>query len=248
MSRYRENVGNGDAARSATAQTILVAFLADGLTHREIDLVIGQDPNKSKGWVSFGILTGKFKLKGTDRGALFLFGKNEAKRVVKNMILKRSRKVLDRATGSRNGFKILLPYKDTSVLARSPQALQRMLSGEARNAIQRFFESRKRATKTCQMQGCREAKGLDTVHLLRTRPILFVKAARKFGIKAGNMYRFDIHAVMELFLKSHMGLQHVAFLCKKHHKLLDAQRTAGGKTYRALVRTLVTGFYAHTSR
>jgi hypothetical protein len=123
-----------------------------------------------------------------------------------------------------------------------------MLSGEARNAVQRFFESRKRATRCCQMQGCREAKGLDTVHLLRTRPILFVKAARKSGVKAGEMYRFDIHEVMESFLKSHMGLHHVAFLCKGHHRLLDDQRKAGRKTYSALVRTLVTGFYAHTAR
>lgn len=242
------SVGKTDATRTAAEQTILMAFLSDGLTHREIDLIIGQDPKRSKGWISFGVLTGGFNLKGTDRGALFLFGRNEAKRVVRNMILKRNRKVLDRATGSRNKFKILLPYKDTFVLARSPLALQRMLSGEARNAIQRFFESRKRATKICQMQGCREAKGLDTVHLLRTRPILFIKAARKFGVKAGKIYRFDIHAVMELFLKTHMGLHHVAFLCKKHHKLLDDQRNAGGEAYRALVRTLVTGFYAHTSR
>src|SRR6266511_3374446 len=171
-------------------RTVLTAFLGDGLTHREIDLTLGHNPGRSRGWQSHGILTQRFGIRGAERGALFLCPRNVITRVVREIGIARSRAPLDRALRKLPEPAVLEPYRGTFALAASPQALQRMLSGEARNAVQRFFEQRKKAAGSCQMQGCTKAERLDIVHLLRTRPNLFVAAARKHSGRDGSQLRF----------------------------------------------------------
>ena len=178
-SSRRLHPGRVPGTMTTKGATDLNSFLAEGLTHREVDLTLGLNPARSKGWRSFEVLTNKFGIVGADRGALFLYSRAEVKRVVAAIGEARSRAPLDRMLTRLKPPAVLEPYRDTYAVARGVISLQRMLSGEARNAIQRFFDSRKTAIGRCQMQGCTECLRLDTVHLLRTRPVLFARAARK---------------------------------------------------------------------
>ena len=229
---------------SSEARVALRGFLAEGYTHREIDLVLGQNPRRSKGWVSFGILTRRYGLRGDDRGALYLFGRQAANQVVSAIMKRSTREPLDRAVAQESVPAVLAPYRGTFALAKNAAALQRMLSGEARNGVQRFFDSRKKAASRCQMQGCRETRRLDTVHLLRTRPQMFARAAKAHGERDGQLVRYDVYEVMREFIRSHMGLHSVAFLCKAHHQVIDGLRESSRTEYRAFIKTLAAGFHA----
>ena len=228
-------------------QQILSSFLADGLTHREVDLTLGLNPSRSKGWHSFRVLTQRFGITGADRGALFLYPRQEVRRVIRAISDAQTRVPLDTMLPRLKPPNVLEPYRNTFALARSASALQRMLSGEARNAVQRFFESRKVAVGSCQMHGCRERLRLDTVHLLRTRPALFIRAAREHGTAKADRVMYDVYATMKSFLEAHMGIRPIAFLCKPHHHLVDELRANKPGTYRAFVRTLASGFHASKS-
>jgi hypothetical protein len=223
---------------------VVLAFLADGLTHREIDLILGRNPATTKGWHSFGILTKQFSLVGSDRGSLFLAGRKDASRICGEVVLTRKRAPLDLQLPKLRPPRVLEPYRDTLVLARNAKAVQAMLAGEARNLIQSFFSGRKAAAGTCQMHGCRESNHLDSVHMSRTRPQLFIEAAKRHSVSIGARWQFDVYSTMRAFLLSHMGLQQIAFLCKPHHRLLDKLRESDPAAYRGLVRTLAKGFHA----
>ena len=226
---------------------VLNSFLAEGLTHREVDLTLGLNPARSRGWYSFRVLTKGFGITGVDRGTLFLYPRQEVRRVITAISDARSRAPLDRMLPRLKPPNVLEPYRDTFVLARGAIALQKMLSGEARNAVQRFFESRKTAMGRCQMHGCRERLKLDTVHLLRTRPVLFIRAAREHGTADNRGVMYDVYATMKSFLEAHMGIRPIAFLCQPHHQLVDELRANNPETYRAFIRTLASGFHAGKS-
>jgi hypothetical protein len=60
--------------------------------------------------------------------------------------------------------------------------------------------------------------------------------------------RFDVYGVMAKFLRSHMGVDHVAFLCRPHHIFVDSVRDSHPRAYWALVKTLATGFHSGAAR
>jgi hypothetical protein len=232
-------------AMTPKERQILTSFLADGLTHREIDLTLGLNPQRSKGWHSFEVLREDYGVVGTDRGVLFLYTKAQVNRVITAIGKARSRAPLDTLVPRLEHPTVLEPYRGTYVLARNALAFRRMLNGEARNAVQRFFNSRKTAVGGCQMQGCGESKSLDTVHLQRTRTHLFIQAAKAHGRPAsGVLTRFDVYETFKDFLSAHMGLRPVAFLCRSHHRAMDRFRGRDPIAYRAFVRTLARGFHA----
>lgn len=226
---------------------VLSAFLFDGLTHREIDLRLGRNPAKSKGWISFDIMRKRFHVRGEDRGTLFLSTKRDAVRLLNRIARADNRAAVVAILTRIPTPSVLAPYRGTYAIADSPRALQRMLGGEARNAVQRLFQARKKAHKRCQMPDCDESRRLEVAHLMRDRPSLFIAAAAKHAKRESGRLVFNVSDVMEDYLRRHVGLRAVAFLCPQHHRFIDDLRNQEPGQYRSFVKVLAAGLHAGAS-
>ena len=214
---------------------VLVAFLRDGASTRDIDHRLGHDPRRTRGWQSWDVLK-RYHLHHGDKGSLFVLGQRETATAVRAILKARTRssvkKVLDAVKAS-----CLARYYSVFVLAPSERAFYALIEGETRNLVQRFFDGRKQAVGRCQFRGCRTSDALDTVHLRRSRPELFLSSARKHRRRvAKRVFRFDVRATMEDFLTAHLTRDSVAFLCKPHHRLAEGIPKSALRTFAAGLR------------
>jgi hypothetical protein len=214
---------------------ILILFLRDGASTREIDNRLGHDPRRTRGWHSWDVLK-QYRLRHRDKGSLFVLGSRETGAAIRAIVKARTRsavqKILDDVKAS-----CLQRYDSTFVLAPSERAFCRLMEGETRNLIQRFFDGRKRSVGQCQFRGCRVADALDTVHFRHSRPVLFLPSARRHRrYVAKDVLRFDVRATMEDFLTAHLARDSVVFLCKQHHRMSEELPRTALRTFAAGLR------------
>jgi hypothetical protein len=214
---------------------VLVAFLRDGASTREIDHRLGHDPRRTRGWKSWDVLK-RYHLRHGDKGSLFVLSQRETATAIRAILKAPGRspvkKVLDAVKASS-----LARYDSVFVLAPSARAFYALIEGETRNLVQRFFNGRKQAVGRCQFPGCRRSNALDTVHLRRSRPELLLSSARRHTRRvAKRVFRFDVHATMEDFLTAHLARDAVAFLCKQHHRLAQGIPKSALRTFVAGLR------------
>jgi hypothetical protein len=217
------------------AATVLMAFLRDAASTRDVDGRLGYDPRRTRGWQSWTVLK-RHHLNPTDKGSLFLLSRREATTTIQALMRAHRRssvkQLLDRVKPSS-----LARYESVFVLAPSERAFYRVIEGETRNLVQRFFDGRKQAAGRCQFRGCRHVGSLDTVHLRRSRPGLFLASARRHRNRAGKkLFRFDVHGTMADFLTAHLIPHSVAFLCRRHHRMADRIPKSALRTFAAGLR------------
>lgn len=217
-------------------EVALISFLKDGLTTREIDSALGHDATTTKGWKSFKILK-KHHLINSDKGRLFCCASlAEARAVVKELMTCQDRAGVEAVLSSWKP-RILEPFEGIQIIAPSPQALTKALSGEGRNLVQRFFSRRKVILGHCQFPGCQETDRLDTVHLRERRTVKLEQAARSAQSTDGES-RFDLYKLMRAFLESHLPPGEIAFMCKAHHIEIHKLEKSEPDKYLKFVKSL----------
>jgi hypothetical protein len=194
-------------------ETVIINFLKSGLSTRKLDSILGF--SNSKGWVSWDVLK-KYKLSNEDKGRLFLYSERQSLWIIKKIISSHNKISLNKLV-QENPPNNLEKYKDTFVLAKSEKSFYSIFSGETRNIIRDFFNPKKKLINSCQYKGCIGKEGIETVHLRKNRPQIFMESAIKNKIKFGEYFKYDVYRTMELFLKSHLKPKSICFLCKKHH-------------------------------
>ena len=113
----------------------------------------------------------------------------------------------------------LQKYKDIFIIAKSEKALYSAFSGETRNLIRDFFSPQKKLVGHCQFLNCSK-EDIDTVHLNRNRPEIFMDCATKNKTIFENCFKYDIYKIMTCFLQEHSKPRSICFLCKQHHNEL----------------------------
>lgn len=226
-------------ASDQKAADVLMAFLRDGASTREIDRRLGHDPRHTRGWQSWDILK-RCHLRHGDKGSLFVLGHREAATAIRSVMHARGRrsvkKTLDGVKASS-----LARYDSVFLLAPSERAFYGVIEGETRNLVQRFFNGRKQSIGRCQFRGCRDNGALDTVHLRWSRPELFLASARKHKRRvAKGVFRFDVRATMKDFLTGHLHRDSIVFLCKRHHRLTEGLPKSALRTFSAGLRAAHT--------
>lgn len=217
------------------ASIVLMAFLRDGASTRQIDHRLGHDPRRTRGWQSWDVLK-RSHLRRGDKGSLFVLSRREAVTAIQSVMAARNRRsvksILDGAKAS-----CLSRYDSVSLLAPSERAFYAVIEGETRNLVQRFFNTRKQSVGRCQFRGCRDSGALDTVHLRRSRPELFLASARRHRRRVANgLFRYDVRATMKDFLTAHLVQDSVAFLCKRHHRMTERLPRNALRTFAAGLR------------
>lgn len=193
----------------AKNQLILINFLKSGYSTRQLDKLIG-DKN-TRGWTSWQILK-KYKLTESDKGKLYLYGNQQATKIIKELEHKNITQALKNNTPS-----LLKKYEETYVLSKSEKSFYDIMSGETRNIILGFFSNQKKLINKCQLEGCKTTKTLDTVHFNKDRPQIFKECAKNNKVEFEDYFKYDVYKTMACFLRSHAKFKSVCFLCKKHH-------------------------------
>jgi len=96
---------------------ILLSFLKNGLSSRQIDVLLGHDKDKTRGWKSWTVLK-EYGLKKEDKGKLFLYTHSECK----NIFSKLKEGKLDFLIKDKIPS-IVKKYSDTKVLAKTEDNL-----------------------------------------------------------------------------------------------------------------------------
>jgi len=202
---------------------VLINFLKTGLSTRALDNLMGCDKTKTRGWKSFEILR-RYNLKDSDKGVLFLYSNSQCISFIKKL-----NKIQLSELIRGEIPKIINKYSNSKVLAKDEYSFYQVMGGETRNIIQSFFTPMKKIVKPCQFLKCYN-KDLDTVHLNKERPTIFMDSAKELRLKKGNLFEYPILETMEKFLKSHQRRGVICFLCKEHHLELHKLVKSGGKS------------------
>jgi len=204
-----------------TENLVLLGFLKNSLSTRELDKLLGYNKKKTKGWKSFEILK-KYNLKNEDKGKLFLYSNSQSLKIIKELKKYNLNQLI------REPPKIVQKYSNSKILAKSEEDFYKVIGGETRNIIQSFFSPLKKIVGHCQYKGCNN-KDLDTVHLKLDRPKIFKNSAKELAIKRKEYFEYPIMKTMIKFLKFHQNKGVICFLCKKHHLELHRLEKKGGK-------------------
>ncbi|MBT4541131.1 hypothetical protein HOC35_06470 [Candidatus Woesearchaeota archaeon] len=194
---------------------VLQNFLKSGYSTRQLDKLLGH--KTTKGWISWEILK-IYKLKNSDKGKLFLYSNRQSKEII-SVIMKEKKESLIEDLIKMNLPRNLEKYKNTFVIAESEKNFYNIMSGETRNIIRDFFNPEKKLIGKCQFKECNEKKGqIDTVHLRKDRPEIFMECAEKYKeANTNKLFKYDVYKTMKCFLISHAKPKSICFLCKKHH-------------------------------
>lgn len=192
---------------------VLLNFLKSAFSTRKLDAMLGF--SKSKGWKSWDILK-KYNLTDCDKGKLFLYTENQSKKFIK--------KIMEKKDNLENLIKNNPPtnlqkYRDIFIIAKSEKALYSAFSGETRNIVRDFFSPQKKLASHCQFFNCNN-KNIDTVHLIKDRPQIFMEGAAKNKVTFEDSFKYDIYQIMIYFLQTHAKSKSICFLCKNHHNEL----------------------------
>ena len=211
---------------------VLVNFLKNGLSSRQIDVLLGYDKNKTRGWKSWTILK-EYKLSKEDKGKLFLYNSVEYREIISKLKEIKLDILIKNKVPS-----IIKKYEDAIVLAKSEENFYQIMSGETRNIMKRIFGSLKKSIPYCQFKNCKGTE-LETAHLHTNRPEIFKLCAKRLRKKKLRYYEYPIGLVMKEYLIGHQRKDAVCFLCKKHHLKLDSIKTKKGlKEYKKNINSL----------
>jgi len=166
-------------------RSTLLNFLKTGLSTRQLDSQIGENPQKSKGWKSWKILQ-KYKIKTTDSGSLFCFRKVEALNIINKIMKAQNYEEVNKLLRYSEP-RFFNKYKDIYVVADSNEKVAILLSGEVRNITQSFFNPIKKIIGKCQFPDC-DNTNLDTVHLQKSRPENLKMACLHGKVSDSNKY------------------------------------------------------------
>ncbi len=183
-----------------------------------------------RGWKSHYILK-EYNLKVQHKGALFLCGKNEAKKAVKEIM---ETKDPDRIITKIN-LSVLDKYYEAIIIAISDEVVYYVLNGELRNSVMRLFKGRKKEIGFCRYDDCKN-KNLDVAHRHdKHRKLLFLEAARKIKKPCffSKSFKYPVRAIMQDFLMRHKD-KAVFLLCAKHHREYDNPKTDKAKFIRKI--------------
>ena len=153
-----------------TENTILLNFLKNGLSTRQLDNLLNQ--KDTDGWISWKILK-KYKLTKSDKCRLFLYSNSQCNEIITKLAKEKKSGYMDELLKSYNPDKIK-KYLNTFVIADSENSFHKIMSGETRNIIQDFFDNKKKSIGKCQFEKCSSQDHLDTVHLIKDRPQIFI--------------------------------------------------------------------------
>jgi len=185
---------------------VLIGFLKNGLSTRELDNLLGHDKNKTKGWKSFEILK-KYNLKNSYKGKLFLYSNTQCISLIKMLGDFDLEHLIEKYPPT-----IVKKYSNSKILAENEKMFYNVMGGETRNIIRDFFAPIKKIVGTCQFKGCTKGD-LDTVHLSRERPEIFMDSAKELRKRKFGFFEYPIMKVMIKFLKGHQHKEAVCFLC-----------------------------------
>ncbi|GMQ95130.1 MAG: hypothetical protein BMS9Abin13_241 [Patescibacteria group bacterium] len=214
---------------------VLLNFLKSGLTTRQLDEALGYNSKKSNGWESWAILK-RYKIDKKYKGHLFCFRKHECLQIIREIMVADNKgaveKILDEA---RPQF--LECYSDTYLIADSDEKVKGVLGGEVRNITQSFFSPLKKIVGVCQYPRCKKTN-LDTVHLKKSRPEIFLEACALGRIP--NSKKYNVYKIMKQYVQLHDRKKSICFLCKKHHQDLFKYEDKGGKELRDFRNKIVS--------
>ncbi len=215
---------------------VLLNFLKSGLSTRQLDKLL--DYSNSRGWVSWDILK-KYNLRNSDKGKLFLYSTVQSKQIIGLLVKEKKEGYIDELIKLHQPNN-LKKYKGTYVIADSEKSFYNILSGETRNIIRDFFNPEKKLIGKCQFKGCDNKGQIDTVHLSKDRPQIFIECAKinKENFKE-RLFKFDVHRTMKCFLQSHSKNKSICFLCKKHHTEFHNKEKQGKNQLKEFQRNII---------
>ncbi|MBI1934887.1 hypothetical protein HYS31_00455 [Candidatus Woesearchaeota archaeon] len=214
---------------------VLINFLKSGLSTRQLDKLLGH--NNTKGWFSWDILK-KYKLTNYDKGKLFLHSINQCKNAIRQLEVKKERTVNEFI--KLNQPVNLHKYKNVFIIAESEKKFYSAMSGETRNIVRDFFHSKKKSIGKCQYGGCSDNKQIDTVHLRKNRPQIFIDSAKKNKeLLNEGLFKFDLYGTMKGFLITHAKRNSICFLCKNHHNEFHKNEKTGKSQLRHFMQKII---------
>lgn len=209
---------------------IVLNFLNSNFSTRQLDRILGYNPQKSKGWISWKILK-SYNLHAGDRGKLFCFRKQQSLRIIGQLMKVRTRKEVGEILRKAEP-EFFEKYRGTHIIAESDEKVSIVLSGEVRNITQSFFKPLKKSVGVCQFPKC-DREDLDTVHLLKSRPEI-LKLSIEYG-KDLETNKYNVYEVLRHYIYLHSKRKSLCFLCKKHHEelgVLERNRGEGLRVFR----------------
>ena len=196
-------------------KSLMKLYLKFKIPYRKLDRISGNNPGKSKGFISWSLID-RYDVK-EEGGKLFLHSLTQVNTFV-NELEKTNHVSIDKWI-KMNPSSILEQYRGTHVLADSDDSCYAILKGELRNITQSFFSPLKNLVPNCQNTKCNTNIGvLDTAHNLKERKQLFLDAVKKTRPRNN---RYDVYKIMKRYLEYHKNKKSVFFLCKTCHTKFD---------------------------
>jgi hypothetical protein len=192
--------------------------LNDGFSTRQIDKALGENPIKSKGWISFKVLK-KYKLLLKDKGKLFLHNQTEAKKIVSEILNSKNYSYKLEALISKHPPASIAKYKNIFIVADDAEKFYIAAEGLVRNLTHKFFSQKKKKIGICQY--CEKKMELDTAHIGDERPVILKKSANSLKFKQNGQLYFPLENILKSYLLEHQKPKSIAFLCKNHHLMQE---------------------------